>query len=72
MVSLWLLVGLSGVLSTCVSLVRGSSMPLIVGACNSSFSTVLADCGVAANTAGFNCDVYCSLLKFGVTADCLS
>ena len=50
MVSLWLLGGLSGVLSTCVSLVHGSSMPLIVGACNSSlFSTLLA-----ANTTGFN------------------
>ena len=69
MVSLWLLGGLSGVLSTCVSLVHDSSMPLIVGACNSSFSTLLADCGVAANTAGFNRGTYCSLLKFGVTAD---
>ena len=69
MVSLWLLGGLSGVLSTCVSLVHDSSMPLIVGACNSSFSTLLADCGVAANTAGFNRGKYCSLLKFGVTAD---
>ena len=69
MVSLWLLGGLSGVLSTCVSLVHDSSMPLIVGACNSSFSTLLADCGVAANTAGFNRGTYCSLLKFGVSAD---
>ena len=69
MVSLWLLGGLSGVLSTCVSLVHDSSMPLIVGACNSSLSTLLADCGVAANTAGFNRGTYCSLLKFGVTAD---
>ena len=69
MVSLWLLGGLSGVLSTCVSLVHDSSMPLIMGACNSSFSTLLADCGVAANTAGFNRGTYCSLLKFGVTAD---
>ena len=69
MVLLWLLGGLSGVLSTCVSLVHDSSMPLIVGACNSSFSTLLADCGVAANTAGFNRGTYCSLLKFGVTAD---
>ena len=50
MVSLWLLGGLSVVLSTCVSLVHGSSMPLVVGACNSLFSTLLADCGVAANT----------------------
>ena len=72
MVSLWLLGGLSGVLSTCVSLVHGSSMPLVVGACNSSFSTLLADCGVAANTAGFNRSVCCSLLNFGVTADSLS
>ena len=69
MVSLWMLGGLSGVLSTCVSLVHSSSMPLVVGACNSSFSTLLADCGVAANTAGFNRGTYCSLLKFGVTAD---
>ena len=69
MVSLWLLGGLSGVLSTCVSLVHDSSMPLIMGACNSSFSTLLADCGVAANTAGFNRGTYCSLLKFGVSAD---
>ena len=72
MVSLWLLGGLSGVLSTCVSLVHGSSMPLTVGACNSSFSTLVTYCGVAANTAGFNRGVYCSLLKFGVTADSLS
>ena len=69
MVSLWLLGGLSGMVSTCVSLVHGSPMPLIVGACNSSFSTLLADCGVAANTAGFNRGMYCSLLKFVVTAD---
>ena len=70
MVSLWVLEGLSGALSTCVSLVNGFSMPVIVGACNSSFS--IADCGVAANSDWFRCDVYCSLFKFGVTADSLS
>ena len=72
MVWLWLLGGLSGVLSTCVSLVHGSSMQLVVGACNSSFSWLLADCGVAANTAGFNRSVCYSLLNFGDTADSLS
>ena len=71
MVLLWLLGGLSLALSTSVPLVNGSSMPLIVGACNSSFSTVLADCGVAANSDGFRCGVHCSLFKFGVTADSL-
>ena len=72
MVSLWLLGELSEVLARSVALVNGSSMPLIVGTWNSSFSTLLANCGVAANTAGFSCGVYCSLSKFGGAADSLS
>ena len=65
MVSLWLPGGFSGALSTCVSLVNGFSMPLIVGACNSSFSTLLADCGVLPTAMGLDavCTVPCLSLE---------
>lgn len=71
MISPWLLGGLSGVLFTSLSMVDVSSTPLVVGVCTSSFPTLLVDCGVATNTAGFSCGVQCYLSKFGVTADCL-